>query len=234
MATLFRIAIIAWILTAAPQIAAAAEKDVSRLPATEQTGQQAPVTEPLKLPGPEPDARAPAEDLTARAPQLPADDSGISADDMSLGEIPDIKTIELTVDIARHAIDSYVLVKTKYAGTDLESSDNLQDFVDKNPQGKDFEADIKAAGFANVDDWNTAITTLGFAYTGFTDDPTKEIKEQIVEIEADTALAQDLKARMINSLNAMIPSANNRTVVGELIKDPAYAEKLKQLETVEE
>jgi hypothetical protein len=39
---------------------------------------------------------------------------------------------------------------------------------------------------------------------------------------------------MINSLNAMIPSQNNRTVVSELIKDPAYAEKLKQLETVEE
>jgi hypothetical protein len=153
---------------------------------------------------------------------------------MSLGEIPDIKTMELTVDIARHAIDSYVLVKTKYAGTDLESSDNLQDFVDKNPQGKDFEADIKAAGFANVDEWNTAITTLGFAYTGFTDDPTTEIKQQISEIEADNALAQDLKVRMINSLNAMIPSQNNRTVVSELIKDPAYAEKLKQLETVEE
>ncbi|MBC8036027.1 MAG: hypothetical protein H7X89_02255 [Rhizobiales bacterium] len=230
MATLFRILIFAGVLAAATDIALAVEKDQSRLPATDQV----PVTEPLKLPDPDADARPPVEDLTAKDPEPPADESGISPDDMSLGEIPEIKTIELTLDIARHAIDSYVLVKTKYAGTDLESSDNLQEFVDKNPQGKDFEADVKAAGFANVDDWNTAITTLGFAYTGFTDDPTVEIKEQIGEIEADTALAQDLKTRMISSLNAMIPSANNRTVVAELIKDPAYAEKLKQLETVEE
>jgi hypothetical protein len=234
MAKLFRIVVVTGLLAAVPQIVRAAEKDESRLPTSDQTGQQTPVTEPLVLPGPDTSARPPAEDLTARDPELPADDSEISPDDLSLGEIPEIKTIELTVDIARHAIDSYVLVKTKYAGTDLESSDNLQDFVDQNPHGKDFEADIKAAGFANVDDWNTAITTLGFAYTGFTDDPTAEIKEQIGEIEADTALAQDLKTRMISSLNAMIPSVNNRTVVAELIKDPVYAEKLKQLETVEE
>ena len=234
MATLFRIVIVAGILATVPQITLAAEKDESRLPTTDQTAPRSSVTEPLTLPEPDADVRPPAEDVTSRDPELPTDDSAISPADLSLGEIPEIKTIELTVDIARHAIDSYVLVKTKYAGTDLESSENLQDFVDQNPQGKDFEADIKAAGFANVDDWNTAITTLGFAYTGFTDDPTAEIKEQVAEIEADTALAQDLKARMIGSLNAMIPSENNRTVVAEMIKDPAYAEKLKQLETVEE
>jgi hypothetical protein len=177
--------------------------------------------------------RTAPQDLTTKEPGA-ADDSGVTPDDMSLGEIPEIKTMELTVDIARRALDSYVLVKAKYASTDLESSDNLQDFVDKNPQGKEFEADIKAAGFANVDEWNTAITTLGFAYTGFTADPTTEINQQVGEIEADTALAQDLKVRMINSLKAMIPSPNNRAVVAELMKDPAYTEKLKQLETVEE
>jgi len=237
MAMLFRFAFFFGVLAMLPLATAAAQKDESRLPATtEQMAKQAPDPLPLPQPEPELDGALPTEDLTARQPDPPADvdDNGTSPDDMSLGEIPDIKTVELTVDVARHAIDSYVLVKTKYAGTDLESSDNLQDFVDKNPQGKNFEADIKAAGFANVEDWNTAITTLGFAYTGFTDDPTAEIKQQIGEIESDTALAQDLKARMISSLNAMIPSENNRTVVAELIKDPIYAEKLKQLETVEE
>ena len=153
---------------------------------------------------------------------------------MSIGEIPDIKSIELTADLARRAIDSYLLVKTKYADTDLESADNLQEFVDKSPAGKDFEADVKAAGFANVDDWNLAITSLGFAYSGVTDDPTADIKQQISEITADTSLAQDMKDRMITSLNAMIPSDNNRTVVAEMMKDPVYAEKLKQLEIEEE
>ncbi len=233
MASLFRIAVVSCVLATVPIGTALAQKDESRLPSVDQMAKQAPATEPLTLPEPQPETPPPGEDLTAREPEtLP--DSETSPDDMSLGEIPEIKTVELTLDIARQAIDSYVLVKTKYAGTDLESSENLQDFVDQNPQGKNFEADIKAAGFATVEDWNTAITTLGFAYTGFTDDPSAEIKQQIGEIEADTALAQDLKTRMISSLNAMIPSENNRTVVAELIKDPAYAEKLKQLETVEE
>ncbi|MGH6855205.1 MAG: hypothetical protein ACREDX_04620 [Aestuariivirga sp.] len=236
MATQFRIAIIFGILAAIFSSPQAVAKDESRLPTTDNLAQQAPGTEPLKLPGADTGVRAPAEDKTVPNAKQPAEDGDMemTPDEVSLGEIPEIKTMELTPEIARHAIDSYVMVKTKYAGTDLESSENLQDFVDQNPQGKEFEADIKTAGFANVNDWNTAITTLGFAYTGFTDDPTAEIKQQIGEIEADTALAQDLKTRMITSLNAMIPSQNNRDVVAELIKDPAYAEKLKQLETVEE
>ncbi len=229
MAKLFRVACV--VLAALAPCTAFAQKDESRLPA-DQMAKQAPVTEPQVLPEAEATASPPAEDLTVLEPE--ADDAETSPGDMSLGEIPEIKTMELTAEIARRAIDSYLLVKTKYASTDLETSENLQDFVDQNPQGKAFEADIKAAGFATVEDWNTAITTLGFAYTGYTDDPTAEIKQQIGEIEADTALAQDMKTRMISSLNAMIPSPNNRTVVAELIEDPAYAEKLKQLETVEE
>lgn len=257
MANNYRIAIVFSILAAISQGAQAAAKDESRLSPDTQVAQQAPVNEPLKLPGADtgagagtapaqdgtsPDATAPdggpaaGEDLTAPdpSPNLSGGDSGAASGDLSLGEIPDIKSMELTVDIARRAIDSYILVKTKYAGSDLESSDNLQEFVDKNPQGKVFEADIKAAGFATVDDWNVAITTLGFAYTGVTDDPSADIKQQIAEIETDAALAQDMKDRMIASLNAMIPSENNRKVVEELMKDPAYAEKLKQLETEEE
>ena len=161
-------------------------------------------------------------------------DQGANPDDMSLGEIPDITTIELTTDLAKRAIDVYTLVKTKYADTDLQQYDNLQDFVDQNAKGKDFEADIKAAGFANVTDWNTAITTLGFAYSGLTNDPTGDITQQIAEIQADTKIAQDMKDRMIRSLKAMIPSGNNKKVAGDLMKDPAYVEKLKQLDTEEE
>ena len=162
------------------------------------------------------------------------DDPNASPDDMSLGEIPDITTVELTPDMAKKAIDVYALVKTKYADTDLQQYDNLQDFVDQNAKGKEFEADIKAAGFANVTDWNTAITTLGFAYSGITNDPTADINQQIGEIQADTKIAQDMKDRMIRSLKAMIPSDNNKKVVQELMKDPAYVEKLKQLDTEEE
>ncbi len=164
----------------------------------------------------------------------PADTEGESADDMSIGDVPIVKTEELTSEKARKALDAYVLVQTKYQESPLESYDDLQGFVDKDPRGKEFEADIKSFNFHTVDDWNLAITTLSFAYTNVLDDQTVDIKQQIEELKVDTEMAQDIKDRMINSLNAMIPSANNTKIVNELIADAVYGEKIKLLETTEE
>lgn len=205
------------------------------VPGAPEAGEPAPQQQPPAEPGTD-DGAGTGEDLTAPDPGQPdqMDGEDTSPDDLSLGEIPVIETMELTTDIAKRALDIYVLVKTKYENSDLESYENLQDFVDQNAEGKSFEADIKAAGFANVNDWNLAITTVTFAYTSVTDDPTEDIKSQIAEIEADTELAQDMKDRMITSLKAMIPSENNKRVIAELMTDSAYLDKLKQLDVEEE
>jgi hypothetical protein len=162
------------------------------------------------------------------------DDEGSTPDDLSLGEIPIIETMELTPEVARRALDSYIVTKEKYADSDLEQYENLQDFVDQTEDGKKFEADIKAAGFANVSDWNLAITTLGIVYGSLIDDQTADLKLQVQEIEADTELAQDIKDRMVKALQAMIPSENNKKVVEEMMADPVYGPKLKQLDIEEE
>ncbi len=162
------------------------------------------------------------------------DDGEGPPEDFSLGEIPVIETIELTPDIARRALDSYLLAREKYGDSGLEQFEELQDFVDQTEDGKRFEADIKAAGFKDVNDWNLAITTLGVTYGSVIDDQTSELLLQIQEIEADTELAQDIKDRMIKALRAMIPSENNKKVIEELMADPSYAEKLKELDIEEE
>ena len=192
--------------------------------------------ETAPAPAPLPPADAPGEDLTQPDPDQPAAGEGddMTPDDLSLGEIPVIETMELTADIAKRALDSYLMVRTKYENADLESYENLQDFVDQNIEGKNFELDIKAAGFSDVNAWNLAITTVGFAYSGVVDDQSADIQLQIAELEADTELAADMKDRMITSLKAMIPSENNRKVIEDLLADPAYEEKLKQLDIVEE
>jgi hypothetical protein len=43
-----------------------------------------------------------------------------------------------------------------------------------------------------------------------------------------------MKDRMIASLKAMIPSDNNKKVIEDLLDDPVYGDKLKQLDLVEE
>ncbi len=186
---------------------------------------------------------APADTTTPTVdPQAPAvvvdpsaaDTEGGNSDGLSIGEIPAVETEELTADMAKKALDAYVLVHDKYKDSPLENYDDLQGFVDKDPKGKDFETDVKSFGFKDVNDWNLAITTLSFAYTNVLDDQTADIKQQIDEVNADTEMAQDIKDRMIKSLKAMIPSDNNHKIVEDLMKDAAYSEKIKQLETTEE
>lgn len=181
-----------------------------------------------------PPPQEPVEDLTEPDPSQSVDGETPPSDEVSIGEIPVVQMVELTLDSAQKAVDAYVVVKDKYKDADLESFDSLQDFVDRDPLGKEFEADIKLAGFANVTDWNLAITTVGAAYSNIVDDQTDDIKQQIEEVEKDTEMAQDMKDRIVTSLKALIPSENNRKIVQQMIDNPAYTEKLKLLETEEE
>jgi hypothetical protein len=198
---------------------------LSNLVLSERLGEEAqPATEP----------EAPVEDLTEPDPSQASDGEALPEDEVSIGEIPVVQMVELTPETARKAVDAYVIVKDKYKDAALENFDSLQDFVDRDPLGKAFEADIKAAGFANVTDWNLAITTVGAAYSNIIDDQSTDIKQQIEEVESDTELAQDMKDRIITSLKALIPSENNYKIVQEMIDNPVYAEKLKTLETEEE
>ncbi|MCA3555264.1 hypothetical protein [Aestuariivirga sp.] len=164
-----------------------------------------------------------------------AEDTGDTPDsELSLGDIPTIETMELTPELARRALDSYIMAKSKYADTDLDQYENLQDFVDQTEDGKKFEADVKAAGFADVTGWNLAVTTLGLTYSSLTDDQTSDLEQQIKEVEDDKELAQDIKDKMAKALRALIPSANNRKVIQDLMNDPVYGTKLKQLDMEEE
>lgn len=188
-----------------------------------------PLVEDVKPPPP-----GEVEDLTEPDPNQPSDSETQPSDEVSIGEIPVVQMVELTLDTAQKAVDAYVIVKDKYKDAALENFDSLQDFVDRDPLGKAFEADIKLAGFANVTDWNLAITTVGAAYSNIIDDQSTDIKQQIEEVEKDTELAQDMKDRIVASLNALIPSENNRSIVQQMIDNPVYTEKLKSLETEEE
>lgn len=186
-------------------------------------------------PAPQPSAAEPPPEPTATDEDVLPDLSGEPpADDFSVGEIPAVETVELTADTARKSIDAYVLVRDKYKDAALENYENLQDFVEQDAKGREFETDIKSFGFPTVNDWNIAITTLGFAYSNHLEDQTADIKQQIEEVKADTEMAQDMRDRMIQALSAMIPSDNNRTIVADMMKDAAYSEKMKQLETEEE
>lgn len=233
-----------------------------QLPDDETVAQQTPATPPATTPAvpssapagnaAPPEAAPPANSQTPDQPVPPAPPSSETSEptaddvlpdlspdtqeteDFSVGEIPTVETVELTPETARKAMDAYVLVREKYKDAALENYENLQDFVEQDSHGKAFDADIKSFGFATANDWNVAITTVGFAYSNLKDDQTADLRLQIEEVKNDTQMAQDMRDRMVQALSAMIPSDNNRKIVEDMSKDPVYAEKLKALETEEE
>lgn len=164
----------------------------------------------------------------------PDDADSPAANDISIGEIPTIEIMELTPDIARRALDSYIAAKAKYADADFEQFENLEDFVDQSADGPSFASDVRAAGFASVSDWNLAVTTLGLTYSSVIDDQSADLLLQIQEIEADDQLAQDMKDKMVKALKALIPSETNKKIVEDMVADPVYGSRLKQLDIEEE
>jgi hypothetical protein len=197
-----------------------------------------PVTPPVVAPVPvtPPVAPAPAAEPPVPNSEIaPVDPSAADTEgDMSVGEIDIVETEELTPELAYKAIDAYMMVQEKYKDSPLADYQDLQEFVDKDPKGKELEVDVKSFGFKDVNDWNLAVTTIGVTYNNQLNDQTADINQQIADLTADTTIAQDMKDKMIKNFKASIPSENNRKIIEDLSKEPAYADKIKLFESTEE
>ena len=166
------------------------------------------------------------------SPALPDDEAGGSTEGEP-ADIPDVQIIELTPDIARRALDAYAVVNEAYKNDNLEDYESLDDFIAKAPRGPNLKSDITSHGFATVDDWNAAITTIGLVYGALTKPQADDVQSQIDDIDKDTSLDPAMKERMVASLKAMIPSPGNRQIVEDMMKDEGYAAKLKLLDQEE-
>ena len=208
---------------------AAPAKDQSRIEAEQKApGKVLPdLDRPGPLPIPVPEGVAPGQPPSGvEAPSVEDPSAGEGED---AGEVPPVETIELTEDIARRALDAFTAVKDKYKGTALESYESLEQFVRDTDIGKQFDADIKKFGFESVTAWNTAVTTASFAYSAVAENQEQEIKKQIDDLKQDKEIQEPMKAKIIDSLNAMLPSENNKAVIKKLMQDQGYVAKLKAL-----
>jgi len=138
-----------------------------------------------------------------------------------------VEKVELTADIARKAIDAFMLIEARYPETFAYTS--YEDFVAKDKAGKAFETDIKALGFSSVSEWKAAIDTVGDTYQIISEGADQGIETQIEEVKADKTLPQAEKDRILSALAPFVQSENNKKVVADLLKDPIYGEKLRLL-----
>ncbi len=144
--------------------------------------------------------------------------------------ISTVVTIELTPDLARRAIDGFVRLKEVYQDTDIAEYESLEQFVAEADEGPALEKDIRSFGFANVSEWNTAITSVSFAYAALSGTHEDEIRQELENIRTDVDLDDRMKKSLIEGLQSMLPSENNKKIVGELNKDKDWARKLKLLD----
>ncbi|MEO9874338.1 MAG: hypothetical protein ABJM26_06390 [Anderseniella sp.] len=147
--------------------------------------------------------------------------------------ISTVETVELTPDLAKRAIDGFVKLKNTYQDTDIAEYESLEQFVAQAKEGPALEKDIKSFGFKTVGEWNTAITSVSFAYAALSGTHEDEIRQELENIEKEVDLDQQMKTSLVEGLKSMLPSDNNKKIVADLNKQKVWAEKLKLLEETE-
>jgi hypothetical protein len=175
----------------------------------------------------------PPDSPGAKSDRLMPGDDTMPADSIPLDEMPALEAVDLTLDVARRALDAYAGVRDKYTGEGLDRYETLEEFVAATAAGKRLEADIRAFGFSGVGDWNRAIMAVGFAYNAIADNSETTVREQIDQIRQDATMAETEKTRLIASLQTLLPSDNNKVIVRQLMLDPQYRDKLALLAVYE-
>ena len=153
--------------------------------------------------------------------------------DMAPG-VATVETIELTPDIAKRAIEGFVQLRKNYQDTDIAEYESLEQFVAEASEGPALEKDIRSFGFATVGEWNIAITSVSFAYAALSGTHEDEINQELENINSDSDLDETMKKSLIEGLKSMLPSDNNKKIVGDLNKQTDWAEKLKLLAETDE
>lgn len=183
---------------------------------------------------PDPGPRGPAPDIGQAGdeptnkpdPTMPSRPTGRpTAEDV----VPEV----LSLDAAKRAIDAFLAVRDKYANEGIEDYNTLEAFVAETEAGKRLEAEIKTHGFADITDWNLTIMAVGFAYSAIIYDYATDLRQQIEAVRKDRSLDEEMRARLIAGLAALMPSRHNRTVLQDLLDDPIYRDRLKLLQEEE-
>jgi hypothetical protein len=145
------------------------------------------------------------------------------------GRIEPVKTVELTPELAKKAIDGFVLARDKYANSTIDQYETLEEFASKSEEGRKLEADIEALGFKSLAEWEVAVGTVSLTFGAVSEGSDFEVPQQIEEVKNDASMSEERKVQLIAWLNSLIPTPNNKAAILEVMKDAGYREKLRLL-----
>lgn len=145
--------------------------------------------------------------------------------------------VELTADMARRAVDTFLEVQGKYGDNALDDPSDPKAIADtmKNEGIYDkVKSDVTHHGFSGVEDWAKTFTSVGLAASFVREgQDAGSVDRQIADLEKDEAVPQAMKDATIAMLRQMRPSENNIAVAKALLEDPAYKDKVDRVLTSE-
>jgi hypothetical protein len=117
--------------------------------------------------------------------------------------------VELTADMARRAIDTYLEVQGKYGDNALDDPSDPKAIADtmKNEGIYDkVKSDVTHHGFSGVEDWAKTFTSVGLAASFVREgQDAGSVDRQIADLEKDEAVPQAMKDATIAMLRQMRP-----------------------------
>jgi hypothetical protein len=135
--------------------------------------------------------------------------------------------IELTNDIAKNAIDSYIALKEEYG------DDNIGQ-IDPNSPTAAFQgmmalqgtnAIVSQYGFADISDWHLALRSVIIAYSFLEEGRMEEYEQSIAQMQQQN-LPEPMGSQMLAMLQSLKPSDNNLAILTGLAADAEYGPKL--------
>jgi hypothetical protein len=144
-------------------------------------------------------------------------------------QLEPVKTVELTPELAKKAIDGFVLARDKYANSTIDQYETLEEFASKSEEGRKLEDDIKGLGFKSLAEWEVAIGTVSLTFGAVSEGSDYDVPQQIEEVKRDASMSEERKGQLIAWLNSLMPSPNNKAAILEVMKDEGYREKLRLL-----
>ena len=139
----------------------------------------------------------------------------------------------LTLQEAKNAIDSLMLLREKYKDQKFKGSRGGPAGVIegmKNSAVRDkILADLKSFGFNSIEDWVGKFVSVGMAVSYVQRNKDGALEKKIAMIRNNPNMPQEMKSRLLAIMTALIPPPQNAEIASQLLADPGYAAKLKKL-----
>jgi hypothetical protein len=247
--TTFAIFAAAFLAVSAPAMLAAQTTAPAPPAAPEPAAPPEPAVPPQPAVPPEPAAPPPPAappEAAAPAPAAPEGEQASPGGQAPEGELaapgdagePDLppasfSQVELTPESARKAVDSLLLIQTKYKDADFGDPSDPEAFAASMKAAGVHEqvlADLAPYGFTSVEDWARTFMSLWLAGSLILEgQEPADVDKEIAEIEADMSIPQTERDATVAWLRITRPPEKNMEVVRGLFDDPAYKDKLDEM-----